>query len=283
LQADTESTQAIVDFRVQFKGKAAHAAFDPWNGRSAVDALELFTHALNMAREHVRPTVRIHYAIVKGGDVPNVVPEEAELWCWIRDSKREGVEEVLGRARKMVEGAALMAGVEGRLVVQGGDYEMLTNFEGARLLQTNLAWLGPIEFTADEQRFAREIQRATGTPETGLDGSLQPLVEKPGDPPGGSTDVADVSWIVPVIHLSVTTAPKAAPWHAWPVVACGGMSIGHRGLVYAAKALSATAVDLFENAGARERIKAEFAEKTKGHVYKGYIPAGPPPLPREGN
>ena len=281
VQADTEGTQAIVDVLVEFKGKAAHAAFDPWNGRSAVDALELFTHALNMAREHVRPTVRIHYAIQRGGDVPNVVPEDARLWCWIRDSKREGVEDVLVRVRKMVEGAALMAGVEGKITVQTGDYEMLVNMQGARLLQSNLAWLGPLEFTAEEQQFAKEIQRATGTPETGLDGSIQELVEKPGDPPGGSTDVADVSWVTPVIHLSVTTAPKAAPWHAWPVVACGGMSIGHRGLAYAAKALAATAVDLYEDPAARERIRAEFVEKRKGHVYKGYIPAGPPPLPKE--
>src|SRR5688500_3393348 len=111
IQADTESTQSLVDFRVEFKGKAAHAAYDPWNGRSAVDALELFTHALNMAREHIRPTARIHYAILKCGEVPNVVPEEAVLWCWVRDSKRTGVDELLARARKMVEGAALMAGV----------------------------------------------------------------------------------------------------------------------------------------------------------------------------
>jgi aminobenzoyl-glutamate utilization protein B len=281
VQADTEGTQAIVDVLVEFKGKAAHAAYDPWNGRSAVDALELFTHGLNMAREHVRPTVRIHYAIQRGGDVPNVVPEDARLWCWIRDSKRDGVEDVLVRVRKMVEGAALMAGVEGKITVQTGDYEMLVNMQGARLLQSNLAWLGPLEFTPEEQQFAREIQRATGTPETGLDGSIQELVEKPGDPPGGSTDVADVSWVTPVIHLAVTTAPKDAPWHAWPVVACGGMSIGHRGLVYAAKALAATAVDLYEDPAARERIRAEFVEKRKGHVYKGYIPAGPPPLPKE--
>jgi aminobenzoyl-glutamate utilization protein B len=281
VQADTESTQALVDIKIEFKGKAAHAAFDPWNGRSAVDALELFTHGLNMMREHVRPTVRIHYAIQRGGDVPNVVPEDARLWCWIRDSKREGVEDALARVRKMVDGAALMAGVEGKITVQTGDYEMLVNMQGARLLQSNLAWLGPLEFTPEEQQFAREIQRATGTPEAGLDGSIQTLVEKPGDPPGGSTDVADVSWVTPVIHLTVTTAPKGAPWHAWPVVACGGMSIGHRGLVYAAKAIAATAVDLFEDPAARERIRAEFVEKRKGHVYKGYIPAGPPPLPKE--
>lgn len=90
-RADVQSSQAMVDFIVEFKGKAAHAAFDPWNGRSAVDGVELFTHGLNMLREHVRPTVRMHYTIVNGGDVPNVIPEYAKIWCWVRDSKRSGV------------------------------------------------------------------------------------------------------------------------------------------------------------------------------------------------
>ncbi len=278
-RADTQSSQAIVDFIVEFKGKSAHAAFDPWNGRSAVDGLELFTHGLNMLREHVKPTVRIHYAIQKGGDVPNVVPEYAKLWCWVRDSKREGVEEVLARVRKMAEGAALMAGVESQLTVQGGDYEMMVNIAGAKLIHANLAWLGPIQYTNEEQQFARAIQRATGVEEKGLNGAIQPVEEQRRDPEGGSTDVADVSWVVPTLHLSVTTAPEGAPWHAWPVVACGGMTIGHKGMVHAAKAMAATMIDLFEDARAREAIRAEFKEKTKGHVYKPYIPAGPPPVP----
>jgi aminobenzoyl-glutamate utilization protein B len=278
-RADTQSSQAIVDFIVEFKGKASHAAFDPWNGRSAVDGLELFTHGLNMMREHVKPTVRIHYTIQKGGDVPNVVPEYARLWCWVRDSRREGVEEVLARVRKMAEGAALMAGVESKLTVQAGDYEMMVNITGAKLIHANLTWLGPIKYTAEEQEFARAIQRASGVEEKGLNGAIQPLEAQRADPEGGSTDVADVSWIVPTLHLSVTTAPEGAPWHAWPVVACGGMTIGHKGLAHAAKALAATMVDLFEDAQVREAIRAEFKEKTKGHVYKPYIPAGPPPVP----
>ncbi|MEW6207903.1 MAG: amidohydrolase [Acidobacteriota bacterium] len=279
-RADTDSTQALVDFVVEFKGRTAHAAFDPWNGRSAVDALELFTHGINMLREHVRPSVRIHYAILKGGDVPNVVPEYAKLWCWARDSKRAGVEEVLGRVREMVEGAARMAGVEGRLTIQAGDYEMLVNMTGARLIHSNLRWLGPITYTETEQEFARAIQRATGIEPKGMNGQVQPLTEPKPDPPGGSTDVADVSWVVPTLHLSVATAPEDAPWHAWPVVACGGMSIGHKGMVYAAKALAATMVDLFEDVKTREAIQTEFKEKTKGHLYKPYIPDGPPPVPK---
>ena len=280
-QADTQSSQAMVDFIVEFKGKAAHAAFDPWNGRSATDGLEAFTHGLNLLREHVRPSVRIHYAIMKGGDVPNVVPEYAKLWCWVRDSKRKGVEEVLDRVRRIAEGSALIAGVESKLTIQTGDYEMLVNMTGAKLLHANLTWLGPIQYTAEEQEFARAIQRACGVEEKGLNGAIQPLEETRPDPPGGSTDVADVSWLVPTLHVSVTTAPEGAPWHAWPVVACGGMTIGHKGLMQAAKVLSATMVDLYEDAALRDRIRAEFKESTKNHVYKGYIPDGPPPLPQD--
>jgi aminobenzoyl-glutamate utilization protein B len=232
-----------------------------------------------MLREHVKPSVRLHYVIQKGGDVPNVVPEYARLWCWVRDSKRSGVEEVLGRVRHIAAGAALMAGVEAKLTVQSGDYEMLVNMAGTKLLHSNLTWLGPIPYTDEEQAFARAIQRATGVEEKGLNGAIQPLKEQPPDPPGGSTDLADVSWIVPVIQLDVATAPEGAPWHAWPVVACAGMSIGHKGLLFAAKALAVTMVELFEDREVRESVRAEFLQKTKGQVYKAYIPEGPPPVP----
>src|SRR5882672_7675623 len=280
IRADVDSSQAIVDFIVEFKGKAAHAAADPWNGRSAVAALEFFTTGLNRMREFVKPTVRMHYVIQKGGDVPNVVPEYAKVWCWLRDSKRTGVEELLSRARKIAEGAALMAGVESKLTVQGGDYEMLVNMTGAKLIHANLTWLGPIQYTPEEQTFAKAIQRTTGVEAKGLNGSIQPMLPPKPDPDGGSTDVGDVSWLVPTLHLSVTTAPENAPWHAWPVVACGGMSIGHKGLAYAAKALAATMVDLYTDPVARAAIKKEFADKTRGQTYKGYIPDGPPPLPK---
>ena len=279
-RADVDSTQAIVDFIVEFKGKAAHAAADPWNGRSAVAGLEFFTTGLNRMREFVKPTVRMHYVIQKGGDVPNVVPEYARVWCWLRDSKRAGVEELLSRARKIAEGAALMAGVESKLTVQGGDYEMLANLSGAKLIHANMTWLGPIQYTAEEQEFAKAIQRATDVEPKGLNGAVQPLEPPKKDPEGGSTDVGDVSWIVPTLHLSVTTAPEGAPWHAWPVVACGGMSIGHKGLAYAAKTLAVTMVDLFEDEKTREAIQAEFKEKSKGEVYKPYVPDGPPPIPK---
>jgi aminobenzoyl-glutamate utilization protein B len=281
VRADTQSSQALVDFVVDFRGKAAHAAFDPWNGRSALDAVELFTHGLNLMREHVRPSVRMHYVIKSGGDVPNVIPENAQIWCWLRDSKHASVDELLVRVRKIAEVAALAAGVEGEVRVQSGDYEMLPNMAGARLIQSNMEWLGPVRFSDKDQEFAKQLQKSAGVEENGLDGEVKPLDENPGPPEGGSTDVADVSWNVPTLHFSVTTAPANTAWHAWPVVACAGMSIGHEGMVYAAKTLASTAVDLFESPDQRAAIRKEFEEKTKGTTYKGYIPEGPPPVPAQ--
>ena len=278
-EVSIDGSQAIVDFVVEFKGKTAHAAADPWNGRSAVAALEFFTTGLNRMREFVKPSVRMHYVIQNGGDVPNVVPAYAKLWCWLRDSKGAGVEKLLGRARKIVEGAALMAEVESKLTVEGGNWETLVNMTGEKLMFSNLSWLGPIQFTPEEQEFAREIQRATGVEPKGLNGSVEPWRLPKEDPEGGSTDVGDVSWLVPTLSMSATTAPEDAPWHAWPVVACGGMSIGHKGLVYAAKAMAATMVDLFEDSKTREAVQAEFREKTKGVTYKPFNPDGPPPNP----
>lgn len=279
--ADTESTQAIVDFIVEFKGKAAHAAVDPWDGRSAVDGMEIFNYALNMMREHVRPTVRMHYVIQKGGDVPNVVPEYAKVWVWLRDSKKEQVDQLLERVKAIAQGAALAAGVESKLTVQAGDYEVNVNTTGEKLVDANMRWLEPLKFTAEEHEFAKQIQRATGAEPRGLVEEIKPLDLNPPEPQGGSTDVGDVSWLIPTLHLSVTTAPVNAPWHAWPVVACGGMSIGHKGMMYASKALAATMIDLYRNPKDLQAIQAEFAEKTKGMVYKPYIPDGPPPIPRD--
>ncbi len=275
-RADTQSSQSMVDFVVEFEGKAAHAAFDPWNGRSALDGLEIFTFALNQMREHVRPSVRMHYSILEGGDVPNVVPERARLWCWLRDSKKKDVEALLERAREIARGAAIAAGVEARVVVRSGSYEMLVNMTGARKLHENLEWLGPIPFTDADEEFARALQKATGVEPTGLKRTVEPFDESPGEPEGGSTDVADVSWVVPTLHFSVTTAPRDTPWHAWPVVACAGMSIGHRGMTHAAKAMAAIAVDLFEDEPLRIAIRDEFEKSVGDHVYAGFIPEGPP-------
>jgi len=281
ISADTDSSKALADFVVEFRGKTAHASADPWNGRSALDGIEIFTHAINLMREHVKPTARIHYVVVEGGNVPNVVPDYAKIWCWVRDTDHNGVNDLLERARAIAEGAALATGTQGTFTLQAGDWEMVPSFSGSKIVHDNFTWLGPLEFTPKEQEFAKAIQRETGYEPVGLKGEIKPLDLDPGLPEGGSTDVADVSWRVPTLHFSVTTAAFEAPWHAWPVVAAGGMSIGHKGMNYAAKTLAATMVDLYENPEARAEIKKEFDERTEGTIYKPYIPEGPPPVPTD--
>jgi aminobenzoyl-glutamate utilization protein B len=278
-QADTLSSQAMVDLGIEFHGRAAHAANDPWNGRSALDAAELFTDGVNMMREHIKPTSRLHYTIVDGGEVPNVIPEHAKVWLWARDWQRSEVEDLLARVRKLAEGAALMTETTSSVTLQGGSWELLTIISGARLLDANLRWLGPASYTDQEQTFARAIQRATGVPEKGMDTSIKPLENQKEE--GGSTDVGDVSWVVPTLHLTVATSPAEAPWHAWPVVATGGMSIGHKGLTLAAKVLAATMVDLYERPEALAAVRTEFEQKKGDVVFKAYLPDGPPPIPKE--
>ncbi len=276
--APVQSSLALVDFMVEFYGQAAHASMDPWNGRSAVDGLELYTTGINYYREHIKPTVRIHYQIQDGGQVVNVVPDYARLWVRVRDSKRSGMMPVYERVRKMAEGAAIMANVDYKITLISGIYEILINRTGAAAVQQNLELLGPISYTPEEVAFAKKIQEATGTPQVGMDSEIRPLEETKDNQGSASSDVGDVSWNVPNISLGVTTAPKDTPWHSWAVVACGGMSIGHKGMLQAAKTLGMTMVDLFENPKLVEKIKAEYKQRKGDEVYEAMIPAGPPPI-----
>ncbi|WP_445384853.1 amidohydrolase [Robiginitalea sp. IMCC44478] len=277
-EADVQSTLALVDFKVEFYGQAAHASADPWNGRSASDALELYTTGINYYREHIKPTVRIHYHIQDGGQVVNVVPDYSKIWVRVRDTKRSGMMPVYEQVKKMAEGAAIMANVDYKISLISGIYEVLVNRAGGAIMQKNLELLGPITYTAEEEAFGKKIQEATGKPQVGMDSAIQPLKETQEHPGGGSTDVGDVSWNVANINLSVTVAPKDTPWHSWAVVACGGMSIGHKGMLYASKALGMTMVDLFEDPKKVAEVKAEYIKRKGDVVYEPIIPDGPPPI-----
>lgn len=277
-EADVQSSLALIDFKVEFYGQAAHASGDPWNGRSASDALELYTTGINYYREHIKPTVRIHYHIQDGGQVVNVVPDYSKLWVRVRDTKRSGMTPVYEQVKKMAEGAAIMANVDYKISLISGIYETLVNRAGGELMQANLELLGPLSYTEEETAFGKKIQEATGKPQVGMVSEIKPFQETKENPGGGSTDVGDVSWNVPNINLGVTVAPKDTPWHSWAVVACGGMSIGHKGMVHAAKALGMTAVDLFEDPKAIEKIKSEFKERKGDEEYTPMVPDGPPPV-----
>lgn len=277
-EADVQSSLALVDFKVEFFGQTAHASADPWNGRSASDALEIYTTGINYYREHIKPTVRIHYHIQDGGQVVNVVPDYSKLWVRVRDTKREGMMPVYNRIKEMAEGAAIMADVDYKISLISGIYEVLVNRRGGEIMQSNLELLGPINYTEEEIAFGKQIQSQTGKEQLGMDSTIRPLQPTAEHPGGGSTDVGDVSWNVPNINLGVTTAPIGTPWHSWAVVACGGMSIGHKGMSYAAKAMGMTMVDLFQNPKWVSEIKEEYKERKGNTVYEAIIPDGPPPI-----
>ena len=277
-KSDVQSSLALVDFKIEFYGQAAHASADPWNGRSASDALELYTTGVNYYREHVKPTVRMHYHIQDGGQVVNVVPDYSRLWMRARDTKREGLKPVYEHLQKMAEGAAIMANVDYKVSLISGIYEVLVNRAGGEAMQKNLELLGPITYTEEEIAFGKKIQEVTNKPQVGMDSEITPLEDTKEHPGGGSTDVGDVSWNVPNINLRVTTAPKDTPWHSWAVVACGGMSIGHKGMTYASKAMSMTMLDLFEDKQLLNKVKEEYKERKGDVVYEAVVPDGPPPI-----
>ncbi|WP_318344784.1 amidohydrolase [Flagellimonas baculiformis] len=278
IEADVQSGLSLVDFIVEFYGQAAHASADPWNGRSASDALELYTTGINYYREHIKPTSRIHYHIQDGGQVVNVVPDYAKIWVRVRDPKRKVMLPTYEQVKKMAEGAAIMANVDYKVSLVSGIYETLVNRSGGEIMQGNLELLGPISYTEEEIAYGKAIQKATGKPEVGMDAEIRPLRETEELPGGGSTDVGDVSWNVPNINLGVTVAPKDTPWHSWAVVACGGMSIGHKGMVYAAKAMGMTMLDLFEDPKLVEKVKEEYKTRKGDEKYEAMID-GPPPIP----
>ena len=186
---------------------------------------------------------------------------------------------VYERVQEMAKGAAILANVEYKISLISGIYEVLVNREGGEIMQKNLELLGSIEYTDDEIAFGKKIQEITKKEQVGMDSAINPLLATRENPGGGSTDVGDVSWNVANINLGVTTAPKDTPWHSWAVVACGGMSIGHKGMLYSSKAMSMTMLDLFENPALVDKVKAEYKERKGDEVYKAIIPEGPPPIP----
>ncbi|MCW3117039.1 MAG: amidohydrolase, partial [Chitinophagaceae bacterium] len=174
-KANMQSSQAITDYNISFKGKSAHAAADPWNGRSALDAAELFNVGINFLREHVKPSVRIHYVYKEAGKIPNVIPDTAAVWLWIRDSKRSGVAAVEERMKEIAKGAALMAGVKYDIRLNNGLYELLINETGAKALQANMEIIGPVTYTKEENDFADQIMKEYGVEAKGINGAIKPL------------------------------------------------------------------------------------------------------------
>ena len=286
------SSLAVNNIKYRFKGRTAHAAANPETGRSALDAVELMNIGVNFLREHIPDPARIHYVITNGGGAPNVVPGEAEVWYFIRSPERYQVDELTVRVRKVAEGAALMTETELTEIFQAGSYNMLTNQVLADRMQAVIEELGPIEFEDAERDYARTIAEAfpeslrlallkmSKEPAAWLDAGLPdrtlPIRDR-GETMSGSTDVSDVSWNTPTAQFSTTCFPLATPGHSWAITSTGGMSIGHKGMIHAAKVLSIVCAELFEQPDLLAAAKAEFADATAGRPYVCPIPANVEP------
>ena len=277
------SGQAMNNFQVEFYGQAAHAAADPWNGRSALDAVEMMNYGANMMREHIRPTARIHYVIPSAGEAPNVVPEYARVWYYVRDTARAPVDDYYDRLLKIAEGAALATRTEYKVTLLTGVHKLLLNRPLQEAVQANLEIVGGPDFPEEFQEFARELQTFLEVEEIGLKSEVKALKDEPEPPGGGSTDVAEVSWITPEAGLTVTTAPFGIPWHSWAVSASHGTEGSVQGAEVAAKVLALTGIDVLTHPELLAEAKAFFLEKTGGKPYVSAVPADQgPPLPGKG-
>lgn len=277
-----DRAQAMNSFTVEFFGQAAHGAADPWNGRSALDGVEMLNYGVNMMREHIEPSARIHYVIPEGGDAPNVVPEYAKVWYYVRDLDRESVEGYYQRILRIAEGAALATGTTHKVTLITGVHECLLNRPLQEAVQANLEAVGEAGFTAAEQEFGKSLQQFLEIEQTGFVGEIQPLAESEEAATGGSTDVCEVSHIVPEAGFSVTTAASEVPWHSWATTACHGTSAGVKGAVVASKVLAMTGIEILTDPELLDSAKEDFFERSGGKPYRSPISAeATPPIPGE--
>lgn len=272
--------QANNNVTVEFFGKAAHSAADPWKGRSALDAVEVLTHAVNLMREHVKPTARLHYVIPSAGEVPNVVPAYAKVWLFVRDGERATVESHHEWLLAIAEAAAKATQTTHQVTLTTGVHEYLFNRPLQEAMQKNLEAVGAPPYAEEDQAFAREMQKGLGLPEVGLDTAVRPLAAGLEPPEGGSTDVAEVSHITPTVGLALATAAKDLPWHSWATSASHGRPGAEKAAVAAAKVLALTGLDVLTRPALLAAARADFEKKRGGRPYRSPIPAGQkPPVP----
>ena len=290
-QVKTGTNNSSIQVLYKFTGKAAHAAGDPYNGRSALDAVELMNVGVQFLREHVTDDCRIHYAITDAGGVsPNVVQAKASVLYMVRANKVADSVKLQARVDDIARGAALMTGTEFERVFIDGTAELLPNFTIAQALYRNLEEIGVPDYSHEELALASALKASyPGSGISGVYGMRDPAVaktvralsrdgEKPVNdfiPPlysttqfsPGSTDVGDVSWLTPTSQIETVCWPAGVPGHSWQIVACGKSELAHKGMFLAAKVLAGTAVDLLSDGALLARARAEFEERSAG----GYV------------
>ncbi len=268
----TTSALANKSAKFKFYGISAHAAAAPDQGRSALDAVEAMDNMVNMMREHIPQETRIHYVITNGGKAPNVIPDFAEVYYYVRHPKRKDVVEIFDRVVKAAEGAALGTGTTMKYDIIGGTHDLLINRSLAEVMQTNLEKVGGVTYTEEEKAFAKKLQPTfIGAPvavETA--GTVKPL-SFISEGNTGSTDVGDVSYTKPTVGLRGATWVPGTPAHSWQAIASGGTEIGTKGMLVASKTMAMTAIDLMSNPILIQKATEEFKVSIGDYKYKALL------------
>lgn len=278
--ASAGSSLANKTGKFRFYGIASHAAAAPDRGRSALDGVEAMNDMVNMMREHVTQDSRIHYVITRGGEAPNVVPAFAEVYYYVRHPKRTEVKDMWERLTRAAQGAALGTDTKVEWEITGGVYDLLPNETLARLVDTNLRMVGGYAYTESEKDFATKIQKTftTTVPNLTTTNTIGEFKVDTGSG-FGSTDVGDVSWVVPTAGLSTATWVPGTAAHSWQAVAAGGTSIGHKGMMMAAKTLALSMMDVYSNPALIDTAWKEFRGRTgTNFTYESLIGDRPPAL-----
>ena len=276
--ANPATSLANKSTRFSFKGVSSHAAAAPERGRSALDAVEVMNYMINMMREHVPQETRIHYVITKGGEAPNVVPDLAEVYYYVRHPDARKLLQIWDRVMTVAEAAAMGTGTQVEVETMHGNHSLLPNESLAQVMYKNLERVGGYSYSEEEQVFAQTINQSFGLEESylGMESKVLPFEMVHGK---GSTDVGDVSWVVPTTGLRTATWVPGTTAHSWQAIAAGGTSIGFKGMQVAAKTLALTAMDLFRNMELIDMAKKELLERRgKDFQYKALLGDREPPL-----
>ena len=264
--------------KFSFKGISAHAASAPEKGRSALDGVESMNMMVNLMREHMPQDSRIHYVITKGGLAPNVVPDEAEVYYYVRHPKRQMVEELFNRVVKAAKGAAMGTETTVSFEVMHGNYSLMPNDTLQKIMHEKLSARGGITYSSIEKKFANTIYQTLLSPTAQLGDQEKVLSYKPTHG-HGSTDVGDVSWLVPTAGLRVSTWVPGTSAHSWQAVAAGGTTIGLKGAKLAAEILSETAIEIYLDPSIASKAKQELENRVgEGFNYVPLLGDRKPPL-----
>jgi aminobenzoyl-glutamate utilization protein B len=287
------SSNANNSLKFTFKGRTAHAGGDPHNGRSALDAVELMNVGSNYLREHVITQARIHYVITDGGMAPNIVPDRAQVWYFVRAPYVQALKDIVERVKKIARGAAMMTETEVDILLESGVWNTLPNEVVAMAMHDALVEVGPEPWDEADLEFARKLSSHVNEDErkqkaarlgVSLDMPLCTEVKEPsgkGTAMAGSTDVADVSWNCPTVMFGTATNPWAIPGHSWMVTASSASSVGHKGMIYAAKAMAVAGLKFLKDPELVKAAKEEFVKATDGIVYESFLQHPYPVFPRE--